>query len=353
MKRRFNTAGPCIAAMHYMIPPERRLPEAPGLVERARLLRRPRAPADGQDHGAPRPRPRPHGLGRGTRRCSSRARQGEAAGDDYGGGAARRRSASSASGRPRQLPVRAPAAAVRPRPTPGMLRAALAAWARACPRPLVLFFDEIDALQGKSLVARAPPAPRRLRRPAGRASPPPSSSAGCATCATTRPRAAATRAARHVEPVQHQARRRCALGDFTPRRGAGALRPAHRRDGAGLHRRRRSPRAFELTAGQPWLVNALAREIVEEMAVPPPRPITRRARGRGQGAAHPGARDPPRLARRQAAASRGCKRVIEPILAGEMPRGRDLRRRPPLRAATSAWSRRATRSASPTPSTAR
>src|SRR5262245_27541352 len=33
MKRRFNTAGPCIAGMHYMIPPERRLPEAPSLVE--------------------------------------------------------------------------------------------------------------------------------------------------------------------------------------------------------------------------------------------------------------------------------------------------------------------------------
>src|SRR4051812_14452841 len=33
MRRRFNTAGPCIAGMHYMIPPERRLPEAPSLVE--------------------------------------------------------------------------------------------------------------------------------------------------------------------------------------------------------------------------------------------------------------------------------------------------------------------------------
>jgi hypothetical protein len=33
-------------------------------------------------------------------------------------------------------------------------------------------------------------------------------------------------------------------------------------------------RAFELTAGQPWLVNALAREIIEEMAVPASEPIT-------------------------------------------------------------------------------
>jgi len=33
-------------------------------------------------------------------------------------------------------------------------------------------------------------------------------------------------------------------------------------------------RAFELTAGQPWLVNALAAEIVDEMAVPVTSPIT-------------------------------------------------------------------------------
>ena len=29
MKRRFNTAGPCVPAMHYTIPAERRLPQAP------------------------------------------------------------------------------------------------------------------------------------------------------------------------------------------------------------------------------------------------------------------------------------------------------------------------------------
>jgi len=33
-------------------------------------------------------------------------------------------------------------------------------------------------------------------------------------------------------------------------------------------------RAVELTAGQPWLVNALAQEVIEEIAVPTPEPIT-------------------------------------------------------------------------------
>jgi hypothetical protein len=32
-------------------------------------------------------------------------------------------------------------------------RAALSAWAHACPRPLALFFDEIDALRGARLVS--------------------------------------------------------------------------------------------------------------------------------------------------------------------------------------------------------
>src|SRR5512144_3202294 len=33
VKRHFNVAGPCRPDWHYMIPAERRLPEAPGLVE--------------------------------------------------------------------------------------------------------------------------------------------------------------------------------------------------------------------------------------------------------------------------------------------------------------------------------
>ena len=33
MGRRFNTAGPCLPGYHYMIPPLRRLPQAPELVD--------------------------------------------------------------------------------------------------------------------------------------------------------------------------------------------------------------------------------------------------------------------------------------------------------------------------------
>jgi energy-coupling factor transporter ATP-binding protein EcfA2 len=34
MPRFFNTAGPCVPAEHYLIPPERRLPEARSLIDR-------------------------------------------------------------------------------------------------------------------------------------------------------------------------------------------------------------------------------------------------------------------------------------------------------------------------------
>ena len=52
MVRYFNTAGPCLPELHYMLPPEPRLPEARALVERGPILRGARAAADRQDHHA-------------------------------------------------------------------------------------------------------------------------------------------------------------------------------------------------------------------------------------------------------------------------------------------------------------
>jgi hypothetical protein len=79
-------------------------------------------------------------------------------------------------------------------------------------------------------------------------------------------------------------------------------------------------RAFELTQGQPWLVNALAREIVENLQVPPAEPVT---------VAHvDAARERLVLARAthlDSLLSRltedRVRRVIEPLLAGELPVG--------------------------------
>ena len=57
------------------------------------------------------------------------------------------------------------------------------------------------------------------------------------------------------------------------RDGRGTLRPAHSGD-----RQEFTPeataRAFDYSQGQPWLVNAIAREITREMRAEPPEPVT-------------------------------------------------------------------------------
>jgi hypothetical protein len=63
------------------------------------------------------------------------------------------------------------------------------------------------------------------------------------------------------------------LGDFTQDEVA-ALYAQHTEETGQPFAEEAVPRAFALTRGQPWLVNALAREITENMNVPPPEPIT-------------------------------------------------------------------------------
>jgi hypothetical protein len=63
------------------------------------------------------------------------------------------------------------------------------------------------------------------------------------------------------------------LGDFDPEE-VRELYAQHTADTGQPFTEQGLARAFELTAGQPWLVNALAREIVEKMAVPAREPVT-------------------------------------------------------------------------------
>ncbi len=63
------------------------------------------------------------------------------------------------------------------------------------------------------------------------------------------------------------------LGEFTAAQVA-ALYAQHTADTGQPFTEEALARAFELTCGQPWLVNALAREIVDKMRIAPPEPIT-------------------------------------------------------------------------------
>jgi hypothetical protein len=143
-----------------MIPPLGRLPEAPALVARMGyfVVHAPRQTGKTTTLRALAPELTAAGEHAALHFSCELA---EAAGDDLG--TAQRGILSRIR---RRADVSLPAE-LRPPPwleaaEADLLGAALSAWARACPRPLALFFDEIDALRGAELDQRAAPAARRV-----------------------------------------------------------------------------------------------------------------------------------------------------------------------------------------------
>ncbi|WP_239331891.1 ATP-binding protein [Frankia sp. CiP3] len=149
---------------------------------------------------------------------------------------------------------------------------ALRAWAHVCPRPLVLFFDEIDALGGQTLISVL----SQLR--SGYGSRPANFPASVALCGLRDVRD--YKAAAGGDPSRLGSSspfnikvKSLRLGDFTTDE-VRELYGQHTQDTGQEFTPEAVERAFELTAGQPWLVNALGLEIVDEMAVPSHIPIT-------------------------------------------------------------------------------
>lgn len=163
--------------------------------------------------------------------------------------------------------------ALRPPPFPDatpldLLSAALSAWARACPLPLVLLFDEIDALAGQSLEVVL----RQLR--AGHEERPHNFPASIALCGMRNLRD--YKMASGGGPVRAGSAspfnvlvKALRLGNFTAAEVA-ALYAQHTADTGQTFSDEALARVVELSAGQPWLVNALAREMVDEMGVTGP-----------------------------------------------------------------------------------
>jgi hypothetical protein len=107
------------------------------------------------------------------------------------------------------------------------------------------------------------------------------------------------------------------IGDFTPDEVA-ELYAQHTAETGQEFTPEAVERAVELSAGQPWLVNALANEVVAELKVPPTEPVT------ADHVEH--AKERLILARATHLDSLAAKlteervrRVIEPILAGDVP----------------------------------
>ena len=145
--KRFNTAGPCVSAWHYMVPPSERLPEIRQLVlDNAYFVVH-----------APRQTGKTTTLMALCRELTEvgthtalhfSCEAGEAAGDDYKAAEAAIIDAiteAAANALPEALRPPAPSAK---RAIGGRLGAFLTAWAKQSPRPIALVFDEIDALRG-------------------------------------------------------------------------------------------------------------------------------------------------------------------------------------------------------------
>ncbi|XXT48703.1 hypothetical protein WMF23_45825 [Sorangium sp. So ce542] len=258
MPRWFNTGGPCNPDDHYMLPPEERLPGVRDLIDRKAcfVLYAPR-----QIGKTTSLLTLAQALTREGRYVAVRVSMEVGAPFPDDPGAAELAMLSEWRGLAgSQLP-----AELQPPPFPDAppgerIGAALGAWAQAAPRPLVVFLDEIDALRDITLLSVL----RQLRsgypgRPHGF------------------PHALALVGLRDVRDYKVASGGGDRLGTSSPfnikvesltlrnftRDEVAALYGQHTTEtGQGFHSGA-VDRAFELTQGQPWLVNALARQLVE------------------------------------------------------------------------------------------
>ncbi len=258
MARQFNTAGPCKPDIHYILPPERRVPEVRGLVDAQSyfVLHAPRQ------------------VGKTTALSSlaaSLTREGKYAAvlvsmevgagfpDDIG--AAERAILGSWRTESRfQLPPE-----LQPPPWPEAepgqgIQTALSHWAATCSRPLAVFLDEIDALRDQVLISvlRQLRAGHRLR-PAG--FPWSLALVGLRDVRDYKVASGGSDRLNTASPFNIKVES-LTMRDFTCDEVA-ELYAQHTVDTGQRFDPEVFARVFELTHGQPWLVNALARQLVQ------------------------------------------------------------------------------------------
>lgn len=272
--RRFNTTGSCKPNQHYMLPAEARLPGARALLEEDLyfVVHAPRQTGKTTTLNA-----LAQSLSGAGDRVALRVscETAQVAGDDYG--AAEnivlemiRDSANFRGLPPQWLP---------PDPWPQApagtrVKLGLRAWAQRCPVPIVLLFDEIDALYGPSMMTML----RQLRdgfefRPEG--FPASVVVSGLRDVRDYKTAAGGDGSRLGGTSPFNIAVESLRLGDFTADDIA-TLYAQHTNDTGQVFTDAAVERAFRHSAGQPWLVNALAREVVVKMRVTPPTLITER-----------------------------------------------------------------------------
>lgn len=274
MRRFFNTAGPCDPERHYLLPPESRLPEARGLIDRQSffVLHAPR-----QSGKTTLVRTLAHRLtAEGTytavyATCESAAVAGGEV--ERGVSAVLDSLASQAERLPSEL---------RPEPVKNFrdtgaetrLSRYLAGWSQRSPRPVALFLDEIDSLRDETLLAVL----RQLR-------------AGYPERPHHFPQSIVLIGLRDIRDYRIRVRpnseslgtaspfnikvRSLTLANFT-REEIAELYGQHTSDTGQAFSPEAIDLVWELTRGQPWLVNAVAAEVVDTLVSDRSMPIESR-----------------------------------------------------------------------------
>lgn len=262
MPRFFNTAGPCDPERHYMLPPERRLPEVRRLIEQGLYF---------VVHA-------PRQVGK-TTAFRALARELTAAGTHVAVLSSCETAQGAGTNVERGIPtilaalslaaeIQLPESLRPPQqdpttPAEGRLQDLLQRWAQQVPRPIVLFLDEIDALFGEVLIS----ALRQLR-------------GGYADRPQNFPASVALIGLRDVRDYRIAVRpevvslgtsspfnikvESLTLRNFTAEEVAELL-TQHTEETGQVFAPEALALTFELSQGQPWLVNALARQATEKL----------------------------------------------------------------------------------------
>lgn len=269
MPRSFNTAGPCRAEYDYMLAPTQRLPNVLALIEAQKyfVLHAPRQ--TGKTTALLALAEELTASGQYVSALVS-MEVGAPFGDDPGLAEA----AILSSWRDAafvQLP-----AELQPPPWPSdepgrRIGRALRAWSEAAPRPLVVFLDEIDALRDDALVSVL----RQLRdgyRNRPRAFPWSLALVGLRDVRDYRMAGGDAGRLGTASPFNIKVES-ISLDNFSAADVA-ALYQQHTADTGQAFTPEALALAFDLTRGQPWLVNALARQAVEVLVPDRAEPIT-------------------------------------------------------------------------------
>ncbi len=264
MTRHFNTGGPCRPEEHYMLPAAERLDDARRLIDLKRyfVLHAPRQTGKSTTIAAL--AENLNAEGRYAALLVS-CEEAQAAGEDVNRGVGGILNEIEKEGAAIPEPLRPlPAASFDDVDGISRLGNYLTSWAERSPRPVVLFLDEIDSIMGRTLISVL----RQLRSGYRRRPARFPQTVALIGMRDVRDYKITQGEVLHTSSPYNVKDRSFLLANFTAEDVA-TLLEQHTDETGQIFSDEVEAGVFELTRGQPWLVNALARQMVED-EVPDP-----------------------------------------------------------------------------------